>query len=195
MQTALDPFISRDQTKAHVVLALMLDPRYMWLQCVVPLMKANFQLESESEAIAMTSALIDYMDNNVLIPMMVANMDMPSRPQSEEEDPIVSAMRRAHNGGNNVMSPDSHATADARVKAAELALKAFRNVNVPSTSKCLSWWLANEKQHPMVARVAKAIHCIPASQAGNERVFSIAGHLSALRRNKLGMDNLSNMCF
>jgi hypothetical protein len=46
----------------------------------------------------------------------------------------------------------------------------FEDFNNP-----LEWWKGNEKQYPLLARVARKVLAIPATSASSERVFSAAG--------------------
>jgi hypothetical protein len=111
----------------------------------------------------------------------------------EEEDAETSALRAllmpTTNTGGRRRQPSA-------LDLSATLLSSFRAAAVPGKDvHPFKWWAANERFYLEVSSVAKAIFCIPASQAGNERVFSTAGYLSSVRRSRLGADNLSNIAF
>ena len=67
----------------------------------------------------------------------------------------------------------------------------------PNTMKekgsVLLWWKDQELRFPTLAFLAKQIFGIPGSQIECERVFSIAGLLTGLRRCRLGSRNLEQL--
>ena len=62
-----------------------------------------------------------------------------------------------------------------------------------SAENPLHWWKAHESQFPTVAFLARQVLGIVGSQIETERVFSIAGVLTALRRCRLGSKNLDQL--
>ena len=62
-----------------------------------------------------------------------------------------------------------------------------------SAEKPLEWWKLHEGQFPTVGYLARQILGIVGSQIEIERVFSIAGILTALCRCRLGSKNLDQL--
>ena len=52
----------------------------------------------------------------------------------------------------------------------------------------------NENHMPRFAKLAKKVFGIPATEIGNERVFSVAGVLTALHRKRLGTKKFGQYC-
>ena len=57
----------------------------------------------------------------------------------------------------------------------------------------LDFWRANQTTYPLLARVARKIHCIPATSAAVERQFSSAGIVLNERRTCLSSDHLNDI--
>jgi hypothetical protein len=57
----------------------------------------------------------------------------------------------------------------------------------------LDFWIANRTIYPILARVARNIHCIPATSAAAERQFSSAGFVLNERRTCLDPEQLDNI--
>ena len=63
----------------------------------------------------------------------------------------------------------------------------------PEAEEPLTWWKLNASRFPSVAFLARQILAIPGSQIETERIFSIAGVLTSLRRCRLGLNNLDSL--
>jgi len=63
----------------------------------------------------------------------------------------------------------------------------------PEKESPLEYWKAKAKRWPVMASMAKYYLAIPASSAGVERVFSIAGSLGRARRARLLGKNLGSI--
>ena len=74
-------------------------------------------------------------------------------------------------------------------------LSLFRRLVIPPSESLdpLAWWRVHENHFPNVGHLAKQILGIPGSQIETERVFSIAGVLTALRRCRLQVENLDRL--
>jgi hypothetical protein len=59
----------------------------------------------------------------------------------------------------------------------------------------LDFWRSNQNIFPILAKVARKIHCIPATSASVERQFSGAGLVLNERRTCLDPDNVDNILF
>lgn len=59
----------------------------------------------------------------------------------------------------------------------------------------LSWWSANQKQFPNIAKLARKYLAIPATSVPSERIFSLAGTLVSKKRAALKPENLDLLVF
>jgi hypothetical protein len=59
----------------------------------------------------------------------------------------------------------------------------------------LKWWQENECKYPNVAKLARAVLCIPATSAPSERVFSTAGRTISAERSRILPDNAADLIF
>ena len=63
------------------------------------------------------------------------------------------------------------------------------------SSNPLAFWRDNQNIFPILSRVARKIHCIPATSAAVERQFSGAGVVLNERRTCLNPDHLDDILF
>lgn len=61
------------------------------------------------------------------------------------------------------------------------------------SSDVLTFWRNNVDEFPYLSRLARQIHSIPATSAGVERQFSMAGLILSERRNSLDHEQLDNI--
>ena len=54
----------------------------------------------------------------------------------------------------------------------------------------LEWWKLNESWFPNIAKLAKAVICVPATTTPSERFFSAAGNIVNKRRTCLNPENV-----
>ena len=59
----------------------------------------------------------------------------------------------------------------------------------------LTWWKDNEKDYKIFSNLAKKYLCIPATSVPSERLFSKAGELVSIRRNRLKSKNVDMLLF
>jgi hypothetical protein len=59
----------------------------------------------------------------------------------------------------------------------------------------LSWWKAQKCTFPLLAECARQCHCIPASSAPSERLFSRSGNLITQNRNSLSPKNVHMLLY
>ncbi len=66
-----------------------------------------------------------------------------------------------------------------------------------ANAKCnvLDWWRANEVRFPNLARIAKQILTIPATEVASERMFSSAGNVLTKLRSQLSDDTVDAIIF
>lgn len=176
----LRPFLAfahkYDEGQAHNMLALMLDPRFKGLEVL-----QNYVGREVAKKV------VDEYDTKVLVPMLikVAAVLSPA-PGAHLAIPTITQVSPTSLFG----APASTAEASKGLLLGELSL--FRRLVVePTNVACpLMWWKEQESRFPTVAYVARQFLGIPGSQIECERIFSIAGILTALRRSRLGTENL-----
>lgn len=59
----------------------------------------------------------------------------------------------------------------------------------------LKWWSVNEFKFPMLAKLSRLIHSIPATSAPSERLFSSAGGTVTEKRSRLNPEILNSLLF
>ena len=66
---------------------------------------------------------------------------------------------------------------------------------VTASNDILAFWRENNKTYPRLATLASSVFCEPATTAGVERLFSVAGHILGIRRTRLSNENYESMLF
>lgn len=59
----------------------------------------------------------------------------------------------------------------------------------------LTWWRSNEREYPLLARLAKQYLCVPGTSIASERVFSTAGDIVTAKRSCLTPDHVNELIF
>jgi len=71
---------------------------------------------------------------------------------------------------------------------------ALPRLNTPKVD-ILAWWKSQQHAFPLLAQCARKYHCIPASSAPSERLFSSSGNLVSAKRSSLNTKNVDMMVF
>lgn len=71
----------------------------------------------------------------------------------------------------------------------------FEEQNIARDSDPLHYWSSCEKSLPMLSSLARKFLCIPATSVPSERLFSAAGELVSLKRNRLKPKNIDMFLF
>ncbi len=75
-------------------------------------------------------------------------------------------------------------------------LESYQKVpTIPICDSPLNWWKVHEQSYPLLAYVAKALLCIPATSVPSERVFSTAGDVVNAQRATLTPENVDMLVF
>jgi hypothetical protein len=162
--------------QAQNMLSLMLDPRFKGLELVIQYVGV----------VAAKQVVEDY-DRKILIPYLVKVHKFlnPGGSPAMQLDPAPSSILFG--------APASIEEACEGIPIAELSL--FRRLTIvhPKAEEPLAWWKLNASRFPSVSFLARQILAIPGSQIETERIFSIAGVLTSLRRCRLGLNNLDSL--
>lgn len=91
---------------------------------------------------------------------------------------------------------------EVRVAPKSASTRAEEELNkylaVPALSlseKPLHWWKSNERDFPLLARLAKRYLCIPGTSVAAERVFSTAGDVVTAQRSCLSSEHVDQLIF
>ena len=66
---------------------------------------------------------------------------------------------------------------------------------LPRLEDPLTWWKTHEKRFNLLSQLAKKYLCVPGTSVPSERLFSKAGELVSIRRNRLKSKNVNMMLF
>ena len=162
--------------QAQNMLSLMLDPRFKGLELVI-----------QYVGVAAAKQVVEDYDRKILIPYLVKVHKFlnPGDSPATQLDPAPSSILFG--------APASAEEACEGILIAELSL--FRRLTIvhPEAEEPLAWWKLNASRFPSVSFLARQILAIPGSQIETERIFSIAGVLTSLRRCRLGLNNLDSL--
>ena len=160
--------------KAHNMLSLMLDPRYKGLQVIIDYVGREKAMHIVAEY-----------DQLVLMPLLVKVSRLLNPSLENNLVPTLEATTDSLFGHTS-----STEEASEGMLKSELIL--FRKLFVPAEKDIapLAWWRDNAPRFPHVSFLARQILAIPGSQIETQRIFSVAGLLCALRRCRLGIQNL-----
>jgi hypothetical protein len=183
---ALAPFlsftVSYSSKHAHNMLALMLDPRYKGLSLV----KDYVGRERALQVVAETDA-------NALLPCLVTVFKQLN-PSSVENAPALSPTSKDSVDENSLFgSTASNDEAIVGHLKAELSLFRRLHIDPKECENPLAWWKDREVQFPNVGFLARQILGIVGTQVETERIFSVAGLITAVRRRHIGPDNLNKL--
>lgn len=170
----LAPFLSFavrfSSDKAHNMLALMLDLRFKSLDCII-----------QYVGVDRARAIVQEYDNKFLIPYLV-------RIHRGLNPAVVATVEAADPKPVNCLFGGPSSTQEATEGLLIATLSVFRRLCIPS-DQCaapLVWWHLNGPRFPALSFLARQILAIPGSQIETERIFSVAGIFTSLRRCRLG---------
>ena len=127
--------------------------------------------------------------NQPLVPGVPTIIDVspPSNP------PSTGSSLTFHRGPANVIEPPAHAPQvfniiDHTRTRVLIEIEQWKLVNVQTdlTFETLKWWDEHRLKFPLLARVARLVHAVPASAAPSERMWSEAGLIDRAERCKYG---------
>ena len=59
----------------------------------------------------------------------------------------------------------------------------------------LEWWKANQREYPLLAKLAMLYLCVPGTSVPSERVFSTAGDIVTAQRSRLTSEHVDQLLF
>lgn len=166
------------EEKAASMLALMLDPRYKQLG----ILSAYFRGNVPRDLLQRYTALLLGVAEDAY------NWNFPSKEGSKASDTPSDP-----NSFGVIYQLKVSDSSSAGVVKEEL--EGFRSYRLTQAEEAhpMDWWPKNKDRFPSLYVVARAIFTIPGSQNDVERLFSIAGYLSANRRNGMSTEMLEEL--
>ena len=179
--------------RAHVMLAVMLDPRFkslLFIRTKLGLTKNRAQNVAESY------------DRNHLLPLIELlvgcerRLDDKTDTQSDSSDSSKGLF-----GKQTAQQRPVPVSCDDTVLE-ELGFFRAKRLSIPDkesvknkTFNPLSWWKQHEKEFPSIALAARCILGIPGAQIECERLFSAAGIITRHRRNRTNAKTINDVMF
>ena len=189
----MSALIQFDRHKAHEVMAIMLDPRFCRGQ--------TFQaVHGQDEAAAKT--LWRRYTCEALIPAAVAlAANRASKQFPTEDDDDNDGAKPAETGICDSDSDQENELDNIELtRKVEIELRLFRKAkDLPDFADTkvspLRWWAQHATTYPLLAELARIVLAVPGSQIECERIFSLAGLLTARLRNRMSPENLASLVF
>ena len=129
--------------------------------------EAEAVLESEADLQDLTT-----LDDNV------EKDEPPPRKKSKGEHKLFEFI-------GDIIDPDEQEQTITAYQKAYAEVKRYRDATVTVDEKKespLVWWKNNTTRYPILSKLAKKYLAIPATSVPSERAFSIAGHISNVKR-------------
>ena len=110
--------------------------------------------------------------------------------EEEEEDDFFDAAFRFSQ--NLEARPSQQGRREGSLTPLTIELEKYLDLPRLNTAKVdvLGWWKAQQHSFPLLAECARKYHCIPASSAPSERLFSASGNLVSQKRGSLNPKNV-----
>ena len=169
----------------------MLDPRYC---------KGQTFLQAHRDNVAAKELWKRYTDE-ALIPTAVTLATFMLGSQRATHDDDYTPANDAETGlCDSDMEEDIAYGAVEFTAKINLELRMFRKATDLPPFACkqtcpLKWWARHATLYPSLAELARMVLAVPVSQIECERVFSLAGLLTSLLRNRMSSENLASLVF
>ena len=125
-------------------------------------------------------------------------LEVVKEPSSSKADPKegeLEAKRKKMNSIKRFSLPGMNIDTKSKLYA-EIATYKGEPVNLDDLERDLfSYWKERATALPILSKMFRVIHCIPATSAEIERVWSSSGLILNSRRSKLSNDNFKNLIF
>ena len=117
-------------------------------------------------------------------------IEFSSYSSTQEQPPVIKKAKKS--ALDILLGPEE----DTRGRTIKDEAEAYFHEKVCARkTNVLEWWKLNESRFPNIAKLAKAVMCIPATSAPSERLFSAAGHIVNKRRTCLKPENVDVILF
>ena len=117
-------------------------------------------------------------------------VESSSHSSIQEQPPVIKKAKKS--ALDILLGPEEN----TRGRTIKDEVEAYLNEKVCAhNTNVLEWWKLNESRFPNIAKLAKAVICIPATSTPSERLFSAAGHIVTKRRTCLSPENVDVILF
>ena len=176
----------------HNMFALMLDPRYKSLWPIMAYFEGSDETVMSNFISVYDERLLDLM---VDLYRQVQGSDL-KRSAAAANSSDASQQAAADKKHWFVPSTqDSIEPEDIRALMRS-QLQAFRKEPLAKKgTNPLHWWADHRTIYPVLWKLIQVVFCMPGSQIDIERIFSIAGHLTANRRANMGAELLAQLIY
>ena len=176
-ENILSEIVSRFPNDPTLILACSLDPRFM---------KFSGRYQSVEEFISGIKMFLTNIKDDI---------NLYDKEISTHSTSNVGEMEKLM---GNILDDDENDDFGCSVLSKELTMFMKQN-RIPSHElnnfNLLTWWKTNQTLYPTLAKVARKIHCIPATSAESEHVFSKAGNVISEKRSRTSPSNLDLFIF
>lgn len=118
------------------------------------------------------------------------SVESSSQSFTQEQPPVIKKAKKS--ALDILLGPEE----DTRGRTIKDEVEAYLHEKVCARkTNVLEWWKLNEARFPNIAKLAKAVICIPATSTPSERLFSTAGHIVSKRRTCLNPENVDVILF
>lgn len=164
---AIGPLITYSSSEAHLVIALVLDPRYR-------------------DASKLMERLVNEKEDAISLFKKYITLDLM---------PLMKAIQKSKHNADDGDDPSPFESIFGHIAPQdESHVEFLRYVNLKITDdekrelNVLEWWQKRKEVFPVLSKLALHILGIPATQIECERVFSVAGIITRHRRSKTKAD-------
>jgi hypothetical protein len=201
LETGLMPLLKYHQKSAHVVVALLLDPRYSVLELMKKAVESkalaslhyekelcNSEIPEESFEQAKKDAKRKATENwqmyvtQVIVPML-KSLDSKPETCAPTVNADIAALLQIY--GTDTLQP-------TRSQDAVEELSRFLSIQTQDTDP-IKFWKVNYQKFPLLGQLAKHFLGIPGTQIECERIFSLGGIMTRYLRNKTAIDLIDNV--
>ena len=180
-----DPGICDFDMNPYKILALMLDPRYKSMKCLL-------RVVSKEEGLQVITAY-----DNVLVDFLctIYKKHHNCSVVASEGNPSTTDIDTDSNPffGKSQSSESNDFEIRAILKREIATYRSLKYEGGIQFEDGMLWLLQEQEKFPHIVKLSRAILCITGSQIENERSFSVAGIITNHRRSSLGMENLDHI--
>ena len=118
------------------------------------------------------------------------SVESSSQSFTQEQPPVIKKAKKS--ALDILLGPEE----DTRGRTIKDKVEAYLHEKVCARkTNVLEWWKLNEARFPNIAKLVKAVICIPATSTPSERLFSAAGHIVSKKRTCLNPENVDVILF
>jgi len=124
-------------------------------------------------------------------PVEIVALDTPSSSKTDERYKKREQLIRKFSLSSESSEYDD--TAEGRLRS-ELTSYQTESIDL-GKFELMPWWQSKQQTYPMLAAIFRSVHCIPATSADIERVWSVSGLIISSRRSRIGSNNFKHQLY